>query len=438
MKKRPQQVDGFSKWSKEEKIDWLTQQCFSSPEDAKALLASYWHSDAKLQQLHDEFIENAVTNFYLPLGLAPNVVINGQNYVLPMATEESSVVAAAANAAKFWAQRGGFHAEVIGTEKVGQVHFMYTGSAEKLQRFFEYLRPQLYADMESLTQKMKKRGGGITDITLIDKTADLPHYHQLHVSFETADAMGANFINSCLEQMAQTLKREAGQFDAFSEDEKNIDVVMSILSNHVPNCRVRAWVACPVASLGAQGDLLAQRFVDAVRIAQVAPHRAVTHNKGIMNGIDAVAIATGNDFRAIEAGAHAYAARSGTYASLSEAWIKEENFGFALELPLAVGTVGGLTQLHPLVRWSHELLGNPDARTLMQIMAVAGLAQNFAAVRSLVTTGIQQGHMKMHLLNILNQLGANGAEKEALVAQFKTQTVSYSAVEQALESWRKS
>jgi hydroxymethylglutaryl-CoA reductase len=438
MKKRPQQVDGFSKWSKEKKIDWLTQHCFSSPQDAKALLASYWHSDAKLQQLHDEFIENAVSNFYLPFGLAPNVVINGHNYVLPMATEESSVVAAAANAAKFWAQRGGFHAEVIGTEKVGQVHFMYNGSDEKLQRFFEYLRPQLYADTESLTLKMKKRGGGITNITLVDKTADHPHYHQLHVSFETADAMGANFINSCLEQMAQTLKREAGQFDAFSEDEKNIDVVMSILSNHVPNCRVRAWVACPVASLGAQGELLAQRFLDAVRIAQVAPHRAVTHNKGIMNGIDAVAIATGNDFRAIEAGAHAYAARSGTYASLSEAWIKEGHFGFALELPLAVGTVGGLTQLHPLVRWSHELLGNPDARTLMQIMAVAGLAQNFAAVRSLVTTGIQQGHMKMHLLNILNQLGANGAEKEALVAHFKTQTVSYSAVEQALESWRKS
>jgi hydroxymethylglutaryl-CoA reductase len=438
MKKRPQQVDGFSKWSKEEKIDWLTQQCFSSPEDAKALLASYWHSDAKLQQLHDEFIENAVSNFYLPLGLAPNVVINGQNYVLPMATEESSVVAAAANAAKFWAQRGGFHAEVMGTEKIGQVHFMYNGSADKLQHFFEDLRPQLLADTEALTQKMKNRGGGITDISLVDKTGDLPHYHQLHVAFETADAMGANFINSCLEQMAQTLKREAHQYKAFNEDEKNIKVVMSILSNHVPNCRVRAWVTCPITSLGPNGEVLAKRFVEAVRIAQVAPHRAVTHNKGIMNGIDAVAIATGNDFRAIEAGAHAYAAKSGVYASLSEAWIEDDIFSFALELPLAVGTVGGLTQLHPLVRWSHELLGQPDARTLMQIMAVAGLAQNFAAVRSLVTTGIQQGHMKMHLLNILNQLGANASEKEALVAQFKTQTVSFSAVEQALESWRKS
>ena len=438
MKKRPQQVDGFSKWSKEEKIDWLTQQCFSSPEDAKALLASYWHSDAKLQQLHDEFIENAVSNFYLPLGLAPNVVINGQNYVLPMATEESSVVAAAANAAKFWAQRGGFHAEVMGTEKIGQVHFMYKGSAEKLKHFFEYLRPQLLADTEALTQKMKNRGGGITDISLVDKTGDLPHYHQLHVAFETADAMGANFINSCLEQMAQTLKREAQQYKAFNEDEKNIEVVMSILSNLVPNCRARAWVTCPITSLGPNGDVLAPRFVEAVCIAQVAPHRAVTHNKGIMNGIDAVAIATGNDFRAIEAGAHAYAAKSGVDASLSEAWIEDDIFSFALELPLAVGTVGGLTQLHPLVRWSHELLGQPDARTLMQIMAVAGLAQNFAAVRSLVTTGIQQGHMKMHLLNILNQLGANTSEKEALVAQFKTQTVSFSAVEQALESWRKS
>jgi hydroxymethylglutaryl-CoA reductase len=156
-----------------------------------------------------------------------------------------------------------------------------------------------------------------------------------------------------------------------------------------------------------------------------------------MNGIDAVAIATGNDFRAIEAGAHAYAAKSGAYSSLSEAWIKDDFFGFALELPLAVGTVGGLTQLHPLVRWSHELLGQPDARTLMQIMAVAGLAQNFAAVRSLVTTGIQQGHMKMHLQNILNQLGANMEEKIALTEQFKTQTVSYAAVEQALQSWRK-
>ena len=438
MKKRPQQVDGFSKWSKEEKIDWLTQQCFSSPEDAKALLASYWHSDAKLQQLHDEFIENAVSNFYLPLGLAPNVVINGQNYVLPMATEESSVVAAAANAAKFWAQRGGFHAEVIGTEKIGQVHFMYNGSADKLQCFFENLRPQLLADTEALTQKMKQRGGGITKITFVDKTVDLPHYHQLHVTFETADAMGANFINSCLEQMAQTLKREAHQYKAFNEDEKNIKIVMSILSNHVPNCRVRAWVTCPITSLGPNGEVLAQRFVEAVCIAQVAPHRAVTHNKGIMNGIDSVAIATGNDFRAIEAGAHAYAAKSGSYTSLSDAWIEDEIFNFSLELPLAVGTVGGLTQLHPLVRWSHELLGQPDARTLMQIMAVAGLAQNFAAVRSLVTTGIQQGHMKMHLLNILNQLGANASEKEALVAQFKTQTVSFSAVEQALESWRKS
>ena len=170
MKKRPQQVDGFSKWSKEEKIDWLAHQCFSSTTEAKALLASYWHSDAKLQQLHDEFIENAVSNFYLPLGLAPNFVINGKNYVLPMVTEESSVVAAASHAAKFWAQKGGFYAEVIGTQKVGQVHFMYKGSAEKLERFFTKIHPLLLADTDRITEKMKKRGGGITDISWVDKT----------------------------------------------------------------------------------------------------------------------------------------------------------------------------------------------------------------------------------------------------------------------------
>ena len=156
-----------------------------------------------------------------------------------------------------------------------------------------------------------------------------------------------------------------------------------------------------------------------------------------MNGIDALAIATGNDFRAIEAGIHAYAARDGKYSGLSKAWIKDETFWFELEVPLAVGTVGGLTKLHPMVKWSHELLQHPDAKGLMKIMAVSGLAQNFAALRSLVTTGIQKGHMKMHLLNILNQMGASEDEKQAMVEHFKSNVVSFNAVEQALAAWRK-
>jgi hydroxymethylglutaryl-CoA reductase len=212
---------------------------------------------------------------------------------------------------------------------------------------------------------------------------------------------------------------------------------MSILSNYVPGSRVKAWVSCPILDLGDDGHLLAQKFVQAVQIAHQNPYRAVTHNKGIMNGIDALAIATGNDFRAIEAGIHAYAAKDGQYRGLSKAWIKDETFWFELEVPLAVGTVGGLTKLHPMVKWSHELLQSPNAEGLMQIMAVSGLAQNFAALRSLVTTGIQKGHMKMHLLNILNQMAATKAEKQVMIEHFKTNVVSFNAVEQALAAWRK-
>lgn len=177
-------------------------------------------------------------------------------------------------------------------------------------------------------------------------------------------------------------------------------------------------------------------MLQAIKIAQIEPFRAVTHNKGIMNGIDAVVLATGNDFRAVEAGVHAYAAKNGSYSSLTHAQIEQGIFKFWIELPLALGTVGGLTNLHPLVKLNLELLQNPSAEELMQIIAVAGLAQNFAAVSSLVTTGIQKGHMKMHLLNILNQLGASEAEKIKLVEYFKTNTITHREVELQLEALR--
>ncbi len=430
-------VSGFSKKSKQEKIEWIAQTCFANPEQAKNIIETYWHTDEKLQRLHDEFIENAVSNFYLPMAVAPNFVVNGKTYVLPLVTEESSVVAASANAAKFWSTRGGFHAEIIGTEKTGQVHFLFLGSHQKLAAFFTAIKPTLLKETDSITKNMRKRGGGIVDIELVDSTKNMANYYQLHVRFETADAMGANFINSCLEQLAKTLQNEAAEYTHFSEDQKHIEVVMSILSNYVPGSRVKAWVSCPISDLGDDGEMLAQKFVQAVDIAHHNSFRAVTHNKGIMNGIDALAIATGNDFRAIEAGIHAYAAQDGQYRGLSKAWIKDETFWFELEVPLAVGTVGGLTKLHPMVKWSHELLQNPNAEGLMQIMAVSGLAQNFAALRSLVTTGIQKGHMKMHLLNILNQMGATEPEKQAMVELFKTNIVSFSAVEQALAAWRR-
>ncbi len=434
-------IAGFSKLSKEEKINWIANTYFAHPTEAIATIKNYWNSDEKLQQLHDEFIENTITNFYLPMGIAPNFVINGKTYTVPMVIEESSVVAAAAKSAKYWSTRGGFKTTVISSEKIGQVHFLFKGSTEKLETFFNSIKPKFYTATESITKNMQQRGGGILGIELRNKTAALDHYFQLHVTFETKDSMGANFINSCLEQLAKTLKEEAQFYAEFTEEEKELQVIMSILSNYVPNCIVRAEVSCKVEELAEKKidypQEFAEKFVQAVRIAEIEPFRAVTHNKGIMNGIDAVVLATGNDFRAVEAGVHAYASRSGSYSSLSHAKIEEGVFSFWMEIPLALGTVGGLTSLHPMVKMALEILGKPSAHELMQIVAVTGLAQNFAALRSLTTTGIQEGHMKMHLNNILNQYQATTEERKAIALHFENSTVSHSSVVELIENLRK-
>jgi len=428
-------VAGFSKLSKKEKINWIANEYFSTPEETLNIIRNYWNSDEKLQQLHDEFIENTITNLYIPLGVAPNFLINGKYKTIPMAIEESSVVAAASKSAKYWATRGGFKATVIDTEKIGQVHFTYTGDTPKLETLFKIIKPKLFSDTQSITKNMQQRGGGILDIQLKDKRNLLDNYFQLHATFETKDSMGANFINSCLEQFASTLKEEAQNAGL------EVQVVMSILSNYVPNCIVRAEVSCPIEDLAEKHITnpqdFAERFVQAVQIAEVEPFRAVTHNKGIMNGVDAVVLATGNDFRAVEAGIHAYASRNGQYASLSHAKIENGIFTFWLELPLALGTVGGLTSLHPLVKLCLEILQKPSAKELMEIVAVAGLAQNFAALRSLTTTGIQEGHMKMHLNNIINQFEANEEERHLIKAHFKKTAVSHSAVVEFIENLRK-
>ncbi len=434
-------IEGFSKLNKDQKIAWLAKNYTQNSDETINILKRYWNTDSVLQKLHDEFIENTVSNYYLPLGIAPNFLINDKLYAIPMAIEESSVVAAASKAAKFWLKRGGFKTSIIGTEKIGQVHFMYTGDFTKLKEFFTDLEPVLKNDTRDITKNMEKRGGGITAITLKNKTEDLKDYYQLHCTFETLDAMGANFINTCLEQFAQTLKREFTNSVLFSNSDEELEIVMSILSNYVPNCIVKAEVSCPVEALNDDKNIspkeFAEKMIRAIDIAKAEPYRAVTHNKGIMNGIDAVVLATGNDFRAIEAGIHAYAAKDGQYSSLTHATVKNEVFKFWIEVPLALGTVGGLTNLHPIVKLALEILHKPSAQELMQIVAVAGLAQNFAAVRSLVTTGIQKGHMKMHLMNILNQLGANDTEKKTIVDHFKTNTVTHSAVIEAYQKLKK-
>ncbi len=422
-------VVGFSKLIKEEKIKWLAKTYLSDNKIAITTLKGYWNDDKQLQQLHDEFIENTISNFYLPYAIAPNFIINGRPYVIPMAIEESSVVAASSLTAKFWSTRGGFKTKVISTIKTGQVHFMYNGDFNELHNYFNSIKSKLFEATEGITKNMRKRGGGILDIELKNKTDKLPNYYQLHVSFETKDSMGANFINSCLESIAKAFRP-----DSYREEE--IEIIMSILSNYIPECLVRAEVSCKIDELGENAEMFAKNFYQAVQIAKVEPYRAVTHNKGIMNGVDAVVIATGNDFRAVGAGAHAYAAKDGQYRSLSHCSINDGIFKFWIEIPLALGTVGGLTKLHPLAKLSLEILQKPSAKELMQVVAVAGLAQNFAALKALTTTGIQHGHMKMHLQNILNQLGATQEEKIELMNYFDDRQVSFSMASEALEKLR--
>lgn len=433
-----QPIQGFSKLTKSEKIDWLASHQLKEYTGAQEILLQYWNTNDKLQDLHDGFSENTITNFYLPLGLAPNFLINGNLKTIPMVIEESSVVAAASKAAKFWLDRGGFKTTIKGTTKSGQVHIQYKGLRSEMEAFYVFAKADLLKSTEQINASMKSRGGGLLDLVLVDKTEALRGYYQLHATFDTRDAMGANFINTILEQLAITFRAKAMQYQGFSMAPP--EVVMSILSNYVPECVVHVSVFCKVADIGTingvTGAEFVRKFVQAVDIATVEPLRAVTHNKGIMNGIDAVVLATGNDFRAVEAGVHAYAARDGQYRSLTRASVENEIFTFEADFPLALGTVGGLTSLHPLAKLSLQIMGSPDARELMGITAVCGLAQNFAALHSLVTTGIQSGHMKMHLTNMLEQIGATGSEKKALKKEYTDKTPSFSALKESLQKLR--
>ncbi len=432
---------GFSKLNKEQKIH-LTTSYFENPAKAATELKSFWHNDPDIQKKLDEFAENTISNFFFPYGIAPNFVINGNMYLVPMVIEESSVIAAASNAAKFWSERGGFHAEVLSMTKIGQVHFIWEGEAGKLHSAMPEIREKLIMETDHITKNMRKRGGGILNIELIDMSDEIDNYFQLKASFETIDSMGANFINSCLEEFGLQLKRFLKEDKRFKGKEEDCEIVMAILSNYTPECLVKTWIECDIDEFdemdrNMDAQQFARKFELAVRIAQVDEYRATTHNKGVMNGIDAVVLATGNDFRAIEACAHTFAARDGKYTSLTDISIENGKFRYELTVPLAMGTVGGLTSLHPLAKFSLELLNNPGAEQLMMIAAAAGLANNFSAVKSLTTKGIQVGHMKMHLYNILNHIGVTRTEKEKAVDYFKDKKVSFSNVKEMVARLRK-
>jgi hydroxymethylglutaryl-CoA reductase len=429
-------IIGFSKLSKQEKIEWICSNYLDNSKENIEILDKYLNTDINIQSIHDTFSENTLSNFYFPFSIAPNFLINNNNYCLPMVIEESSVVAAASNSAKFWYDKGGFSANVIGIEKIGQIHFLFNGDSKKIKSFVNDNMTKLIDSTSFISLKMKERGGGITAINLIDKSSEYNNYYQLSVSFNTVDSMGANYINSCLESITKKLIEEIKISNELTEEEKDINIIMSILSNSTPNCIVEAKAECKISEIGdvngLSGNEFAEKFFHAVEISKIDLGRAVTNNKGIMNGIDSVLISTGNDFRSVEASVHSYACKDEKYKGLTECSIDNDVFSIKLKLPIAIGTVGGIIDLHPLVKLSHKILGEPNSSTLMEIVAVAGLAQNFAAIKSLITTGIQKGHMKMHLINLLKKNNANEDQINNAIDFFKEKEINNKTVQDFL------
>jgi hydroxymethylglutaryl-CoA reductase len=354
----------------------------------------------------DKMIENAVGVLGLPLGLGLNFLINGREWLVPMAVEEPSVIAAVSFAAKIVREAGGFNAEADESLMVAQIQVTGYGDPARAKEKLLSRKEELLALANSIHPAMQRRGGGAREIEVrILEAPEGPPGEPLlvvHVLLDTQDAMGANLINTVAEGVAPLVEQTTGG-----------KVYLRILSNLSDRRLARAHCSIPVpllADFGMSGEEVARGIVQASRFALADPYRAATHNKGVMNGVDAVAIATGNDWRAIEAGAHAFACRDGKYSPLSTWTLQEDKLVGRIELPLAVGTVGGPIKVHPLVRLMHKILGAQSARELAQVMAAVGLAQNLAALRALGSIGIQAGHMSLHARCVAVEAGARGEQ----------------------------
>ena len=358
-------------------------------------------------EVADAMVENAVGTFALPFGVALNFKVNGRDYVVPMVVEEPSVIAAASYAALLAREGGGFVAEADPGAMIGQIQLVNVPDPGAAVERIGAARARLLEAAEELTPGLCKRGAGPRDVEVrLVRGDDGETMVVVHVLLDTGDAMGANAVNSLVEGLAPMVEEIAGG-----------TVCLRILSNLSDRRLARARVRVPFAALGRDGlagSDVAERMMHAYRFAAADPYRATTHNKGIMNGVDAVALATGNDWRAIEAGAHAYACRDGRYTSLTTWRIDGEHLIGSIELPMAVSTVGPLVKSHPRVRLAFRVLGLSSARELASIMATAGLASNMAAMRALATEGIQKGHMSLHARSVLLAAGARGAAVEQL------------------------
>ena len=418
--------NGFSKKSYQERLELLRAQAFLSPEKQISL-----EQDEQMSvTVADQLSENVVGTFSLPYSLVPGVLVNGQEYTVPYVTEEPSVVAAASYASKIIKRAGGFTAQVHERRMIGQVALYQVANPEQAQEKIASKKAELLELANQAYPSIVKRGGGARDLH-VDQIKGETDFLVVYLHVDTQEAMGANMLNTMLEALKPVLE-ELSQGQS----------LMGILSNYATDSLVTASCRIAFRYLSRQKDQgreIAEKIALASQFAQADPYRATTHNKGIFNGIDAILIATGNDWRAIEAGSHAYASRDGHYQGLSS-WrldLETEELVGQMTLPMPVATKGGSIGLNPRVALSHELLGNPSAKELAQIIVSIGLAQNFAALKALVSTGIQQGHMKLQAKSLALLAGASESEVAPLVERLiADKTFNLETAQRYLENLR--
>jgi hydroxymethylglutaryl-CoA reductase len=417
----------FYEMSIDERLRLLEIQGGLTQEEIKWLSGEMGLSAAQA----DKMVENVVGTFALPLGIAQNFVINGREVFVPMVVEEPSVVAGASFMAKLARSGGGFTAQATDPLMIGQMQIIGLDDVESARRQLLENKERLLAEAADVDPTLISLGGGPRDIEVRVIRGPAPQpFLVMHLIFDVRDAMGANAINTATERLTPLVESITGG-----------KVLLRILSNLADRRLGRAWCEIPLEVL-AFGDYSAEDVRDGVIqagwFAAADPYRAATHNKGIMNGVDAVVLATGNDWRAVEAGAHAYAARDGRYTSLSS-WSKAANGNLAgmLEMPMAVGIVGGATRVHPAARAAIKLMGVKTSAELAEIIVSVGLAQNLAALRALATEGIQHGHMALHARQIAIAAGAIGAQVDVLAAQLAAEgRVRIERAEEILKEWR--
>jgi hydroxymethylglutaryl-CoA reductase len=399
-------LSGFYRKSLEQRHELVLDNSPLSDADIEQFDAS-----ALSQETASLMIENVIGTFALPLAVGVNFTCNNRDYLVPMVVEEPSILAAVSNMSKLVRPHGGFTATSDESVMIAQVQISNVTDPESTIERLSTHKDELTTLAQSQHPRLIERGGGLRDITFRTVVYDEPDCPVvtmvvIHFEIDCVDAMGANMVNTVAEFVSPRIEEITGY-----------KVNLRILSNYATKRLTSASCRIPVKALGSDGMQVAEGIVDAYRFAYADPWRAATHNKGIMNGIDPVVIATGNDWRAIEAGAHAWASRSGQYRSLTRWWIADDHLHGQLTLPMQIGTVGGCIRNHPQVQTNLKLLGNPRARELSEIMVAIGLAQNLGALKALATEGIQRGHMRMHARNVAVEVGATLEEVPAVVQE---------------------